>query len=81
MLKWYVRAMKGTQLNLRMPTPAGRVFSEQLCRIRVVHIKVWPILQSLVALQDGQPCASCTSVCCKEVMCWESLDSDFLRFL
>jgi len=39
------------------------------------------ILQSLAALQDDIPCASCTSVCCKEVMCRESLDSDFLRFL
>lgn len=59
----------------------GRVFSEQLYRIRNVHIEVESILQSLAALQDDQPCASCTSVCCKEVMCRESMDSDFLRFL
>jgi hypothetical protein len=60
---------------------ADRVFSEQLHRIRDVHIDVESILQSLAALQDDKPCASCTSVCCKEVMCRESMDSDFLRFL
>ena len=73
--------MTKTQAGLRTPAPAGRVFSEQLHRIRDVHIEVESILQSLAALQDDQPCAGCTRVCCKEVMCRESLDSDFLRFL
>jgi len=64
-----------------MPSPDGRTFSEQLHRIRDIHIEVESILQSLAALQDDPPCARCTSVCCKEVMCRESIDSDFLRFL
>lgn len=62
-----------------MPRPDGRTFSEQLHRIRDIHIEVESILQSLAALQDDPPCARCTSVCCKEVMCRESIDSDFLR--
>lgn len=60
---------------------AGRVFSEQLHRIRDVHIEVESILQSLAALQNENPCANCTSVCCKEALCRESIDSDFLRFV
>lgn len=63
------------------PTPECRTFSEQLYRIRDVHIEVEAILQSLAALLDDNPCACCTSVCCREVMCRESVDSDFLRFL
>lgn len=73
--------MTETQTGLKPPTADGRVFSEQLYRIRDVHIEVESILQSLVALQGDNPCARCTSVCCKEVMCRESLESDFLRFL
>lgn len=60
---------------------ADRVFSEQLYRIRDVHIEVESILQSLSALQSENPCASCTNVCCKEELCHESMDSDFLRFI
>ena len=62
-------------------TPGARAFSEQLYRIRELHIEVESILQSLAALQDDVPCARCTSVCCREVMCRESVDSDFLRFV
>lgn len=60
---------------------SGRVFSEQLHRIRDVHVDVESILQSLAALQDENPCAGCASVCCKEALCRESIDSDFLRFV
>jgi len=80
-MKGQVHAMTKIQAGSSTPTLASRVFSEQLYRIREVHIEVESILQSLAALQDDIPCASCTSVCCKEVMCRESLDSDFLRFL
>jgi len=73
--------MTKTQASSMTPIPDGRAFSEQLYRIRDVHIEVEFILQSLAALQDDKPCASCTNVCCKEVMCRESIDSDFLRFL
>jgi len=73
--------MTKIQAGSSTSTLASRVFSEQLYRIREVHIEVESILQSLAALQDDIPCASCTSVCCKEVMCRESLESDFLRFL
>jgi hypothetical protein len=52
-----------------------------LLRIRDIHIEVESILQSLAALHDENPCASCTHVCCKEVLCRESIDSDFLRFV
>jgi hypothetical protein len=62
--------------------PSGdRAFSAQLHRIRDMHIEVESILQSLAALQGDSPCASCASVCCREAMCRESIDSDFLRFL
>jgi hypothetical protein len=73
--------MTRIQAGSRAPTTDGKAFSEQLYRIRDVHIEVESILQSLAALQDDKPCANCTSVCCKEVMCRESMDSDFLRFL
>ncbi|WP_296642202.1 hypothetical protein [Thiobacillus sp. 65-1402] len=73
--------MAKTRAGSRVATPDGRRFSERLYGIREVHIEVESILQSLAALQDDIPCASCTSVCCKEAMCRESLDSDFLRFL
>lgn len=69
------------QASSTTPAPGGRAFSERLYRIREIHIEVESILQSLAALQDDNPCARCTDVCCKEVMCRESLDSDFLRFL
>lgn len=58
-----------------------RKFGEQLHRIRDLHIEVESILQSLSALQNENVCASCTHVCCKEVICRESMDSDFLRFV
>ena len=80
-LKGQVHAMTRTQAGSRAPAPEGRTFSGQLYRIRDVHIEVEAILQSLAALQDDTPCARCTSVCCREVMCRESVDSDFLRFL
>ena len=73
--------MTVTQTGSMTPTPDGRAFSEQLHRIREVHIEVESILQSLAALQEASPCVRCTNVCCKEAFCRESLDSDFLRFL
>jgi hypothetical protein len=68
-------------IRVRPLTMAGRVFSEPLHQIRAIHIEVESILQSLAALHDNNPCASCTHVCCKEVLCRESVDSDFLRFV
>lgn len=73
--------MTKTEANESPPTTSGRVFSEPLRRIREIHIDVESILQSLAALQNENPCASCTQVCCKEVLCRESIDSDFLRFV
>jgi len=73
--------MTRTQADAATPTPQGRVFSERLVRIRDLHIEVESVLQSLAALQDDNPCARCASVCCKEAMCRESMDSDFLRFV
>jgi hypothetical protein len=70
-----------TRTHERPPETAGRAFSERLHRIRDAHIEVESILQSLAALQDESPCARCTSVCCKEAICRESVDSDFLRFV
>ncbi|NDP48742.1 MAG: hypothetical protein GZ085_10200 [Sulfuriferula multivorans] len=60
---------------------ASRVFSEELHQIREVHIETESILQSLAALLNDVPCASCANVCCKEVLCRESIESDFLRFV
>ena len=68
-------------MNEIFPQPAASVFSESLHRIREVHIDVESILQSLAALQNENPCASCASVCCKEPLCRESIGSDFLRFV
>lgn len=62
-------------------TMSGRVFSEELHQIREVHIETESILQSLAALQNDVPCASCANVCCKEILCRESIESDFLRFV
>lgn len=76
-----MRGKTGTHENRPALTMAGRVFSEQLHRIRDVHIEVESILQSLSALQSETPCASCTHVCCNEAICRESMDSDFLRFV
>lgn len=73
--------MTKRQENRRPPPLAGRAFSELLYRIRDVHIEVESILQSLAALQDEPPCARCTNVCCKETLCRESIESDFLRFV
>lgn len=70
--------------NNSPPSPliaTDRVFSEKLHRIRDTHIEVESILQSLSALQEENLCASCTHVCCKEALCQESMDSDFLRFV
>lgn len=60
---------------------SGRVFSDELHQIREVHIETESILQSLAALQNDAPCASCANVCCKEILCRESIESDFLRFV
>lgn len=73
--------MPKTREHSRTPTPAGRTFSERLYQIRDLHIEMESILQSLAALQDDIPCVNCSSVCCKEIMCRESVDSDFLRFV
>lgn len=70
-----IQAVSGTA------APENRAFSERLHRIRDLHIEVESILQCLAAVQDDNPCARCTSVCCKEVFCRESLNSDFLRFV
>lgn len=75
------RAMTRKQTNETPQTMASRVFSAQLHRIREVHIDVESILQSLAALQNENPCASCPHVCCKAALCRESIESDFLRFV
>ncbi len=69
------------QESWRTQSIAGREFSKQLHRIRDVHIELEYILQSLAELQNNNPCSMCTNVCCKEEICRESVDSDFLRFI
>jgi len=59
----------------------GRALDDWLHRIRALHIEVEAILQSLAASLDDNPCARCTRVCCREVFCRESVESDFLRFV
>jgi len=78
-MKRIVHAMSKTHES--PPAMAGKAFDELLQRIRDLHIDVESILQSLAALLDENPCANCTSVCCKETFCRESMDSDFLRFV
>ena len=73
--------MSETRTSAPSAAMAGGVFSAELHRIRAVHIETESILQSLAALQDDIPCARCTHVCCKEPLCRESIDSDFLRFV
>lgn len=62
-------------------TMTGRALDEWLHRIRALHIEVEAILQSLAAALDDNPCARCTRVCCREVFCRESVESDFLKFV
>jgi hypothetical protein len=73
--------MTKIQASWRAPSIAGREFSKHLYRIRDVHIDLEYILQSLAELQNDNPCSICTNVCCKEEICRESIDSDFLRFI
>jgi hypothetical protein len=70
-----------TKTHESPPAMDGKAIDELLQRIRDLHVDVESILQSLAALLHENPCANCTSVCCKEAFCRESMDSDFLRFV
>lgn len=70
-----------TQTPESPSTMTGRALDDWLHRIRALHIEVEAILQSLAASLDDNPCARCTRVCCREVFCRESVESDFLRFV
>lgn len=73
--------MTDSQARPDAPPPADRALSEALWRIRDLHVELESILQSLAALRQASPCAGCASVCCREVFCRESVESDFLRFV
>lgn len=70
-----------TETRESPPTMRGRALDAWLHRIRGLHIEVEAILQSLAASLDDNPCARCTRVCCREVFCRESVESDFLKFV
>ena len=52
-----------------------------LAAIRDRHIEIEALLQALGRQQAAPICATCTAICCREAMCRESLDSDFLRHI
>ena len=54
--------------------------SQTLEEIRKAHILIEHHFQNL-AMENPSPCATCTSICCKEAICRESVGSDFLRFI
>jgi len=53
---------------------------DKMDEIRKIHILIEQHLQNL-SKENPSPCATCTSICCKEEICRESVDSDFLRFI
>ena len=52
-----------------------------LIEIRKIHIEIENHLQQLATKSSSNECAICTNVCCKEEICNESIDSDFLRLI
>ncbi|GHC08702.1 hypothetical protein [Cerasicoccus arenae] len=50
-------------------------------KIRALHIEIERQLQHIGQVNAQPHCAVCTSVCCKESFCRESVDSAFLRFI
>jgi hypothetical protein len=52
-----------------------------LIEIRKIHIEIEHYLQNLATKSSTNQCAACTNVCCKEEICNESINSDFLRFI
>ena len=49
--------------------------------IRKLHINIEQKLQQLNIEAAGSYCCSCDSVCCREEICRETIDSSFLRFI
>lgn len=52
-----------------------------LDRIRDKHILIENLLQQIGKRVSQTGCASCAKVCCEEVICRETVDSDFLRYI
>jgi|SaaInlStandDraft_1057018.scaffolds.fasta_scaffold154359_2 hypothetical protein len=55
--------------------------NEVLKQIRLSHIEIESILQSIAARIPQNFCFKCTEVCCKEEICRESIESPFLNFI
>lgn len=60
-----------------MPDDNARLLAE----IRTLHLRIEERLQAIGRLLAPTTCATCSTICCREAMCRESVDSDFLRFL
>ncbi|WP_269537703.1 hypothetical protein [Cerasicoccus fimbriatus] len=52
-----------------------------LDQIRTLHIEIEQQLQHIGQITNQPHCATCTSVCCQEHICRESVESAFLRFI
>ena len=55
--------------------------NEILREIREVHIRIEALLQAMASKVSLSECAKCTNVCCRESICRESVESEFLRFI
>ncbi|MFT4579727.1 MAG: hypothetical protein ACI8PD_000690 [Nitrospinales bacterium] len=55
--------------------------SNILEEIKSIHIGIEKILQYISSQSSSATCSMCVNVCCKEDICRESIDSDFLRFI
>ncbi len=50
-------------------------------QIRALHIEIEQQLQHIGQVTEQPHCATCTTVCCQEHICRESVESPFLRFI
>ena len=55
--------------------------SNTLEEIKAIHIDIEKILQYISSQNSSATCSKCINVCCKESICRESIDRDFLRFI
>lgn len=59
----------------------GTECSSLLLRIRNRHILIESKLQQIGNRVSQTACASCVKICCREEICKESIESDYLRYI
>lgn len=60
-----------------MPAANARLLAD----IRTLHLRIEDLLQAIGRLLAPTTCATCRTICCREAMCRESVESDFLLYL